>query len=351
MEAITRHPLCLTLALVLVALGFLATESCDTRRDIFDEYGTWVCLEIDWTEADLQPEGTSIYFYRTETGEYLGQLLTNDLQNGITRDSTRLRAGNYSIMVFNETENSHDYILFRNTQRYHAAEAYAKPLVFPEGSRYTQMLAEQPNSDHHTSMAAADRLAVALEEHLEVSPNSVHNQTPVRLRLTPQRLTVTVDLTLHLENIHSLYPSAQQVARISHMAEGMFLVSGRPGPTPLNNWFSFAAAQATSSEPKNGTLHSLFGSFGLLPEASGNNTIRVYFVLRNGTEYTEERDITQLLHSAPMTPDRHIVLEIGRNRTVDDPPIVLPDIPPGEGGSFDVDVGNWDDETNIDIPI
>jgi hypothetical protein len=333
--------------LTLLALCTLLA-GCDTRRDIFDDRGVWVRIEADWTPSGILPEGTSIYLFGQETGEPVGQLLTNDLHDGITRDSIKLHAGHYSLLVFNETERSHDYISFRGTDRYHTAEAYTNPLELPANSRYAQYAATLMSAPVHTTASSSDVLAAAHIDRFEVDYDMIRDQVCPPLQFTPQRLSVTVEVIIHVQNMHSLHTGRQQAGALNNMAGGVFLSTDAPNDVPATHWFALSTA-AFDPDTKNGTLRATFGSFGALD--TGSNALWLSFLLRDDTEYTVERDVTAQLHRATTTPERRLTVEIGLALTDDDPPIVLPDIPADDGGMFEVDVGDWDDNTDIDIPI
>ena len=331
---------------IAYCLLLLALPACDTRRDILDDQGVWVHVEADWRQAGLSPEGASIYAFNQETGARITQRLTNEMRDSVTRDSLLLHAGNYSLLVFNETERSHDYLSFRGTDRYHNAEAYANPLALSANSRFAKIVAAQPGVVH-TMVASSDVLAAARLDRFELSYDVISSQERPRLRLTPERLSVTVEVIIHLQNMHSLHTGKQQAGTLDNMAEGVFLATGRPNDIPATFWFALAST-AYDPDTKSGTLRAVFSGFG--PLDTQTNNIALYFLLRDDTEVTVVRNVAAQLHGAEM-PGRRLVVEIGLGLTPDDPPIVLPDIPDDSGGMFEVDVGGWDDTDAIDIPI
>jgi hypothetical protein len=325
----------------------LLLSACDTRRDILDDQGVWVHMEVDWQQAGILPEGTSIYIFNRETGLPVRQFLTNEMRDSLTCDSLKLHAGHYSLLVFNETERSHDYLSFRGTDRYHSAEAYASPLALPATGRFAGVAAAQPDAVR-TMVAATDVLATAGLDHFELGYDVIRSQVHPRLRFTPERRSVTADVIIHLQNMHSLYTGRQQVGVLTSMAEGVFLATGHPNDVPAAYWFALTAVHF-DPDTKSGTLSASFATFGAC--ASGNNDLDLYFLLHDGTEFTYHCDVTALLHAAEITPERRLVVEVGLGLTPDDPLIVLPDLPAGDDGMFKVGVGGWDDTDDIDIPI
>jgi hypothetical protein len=116
---------------------------------------------------------------------------------------------------------------------------------------------------------------------------------------------------------------------------------------PATYWFALTRTTFDAAT-NSGTLRAAFATFGTLNTEAAGNFLSLYFLLRDGTEYPIEREVTGMLHSGETTPGSRLTVEIGLGLTDDDPPIELPEIPGGDG-MFDVDVGDWDDNTNIDI--
>jgi hypothetical protein len=332
--------------LSLLLAGYALLAGCDTRRDIVDDHGVWVRLEADWTPAGMCPEGTSFYVFSQETGERTALLLTNEMNSdNVTLDSVKLHAGRYSLLVINETERLHDYLSFRGTERYLTAEAYANPLALPEGSRYARGVAAQASAATHTAVAASEVLAAAHLDHFEVDYDMIRSYARPLLQFTPRRLNIVVEVIVHVQNIGSLHTGAQQAGSLNNMAGGVFLATETPNNIPATHWFTLTP----DPDLNNGTLRATFATFGVLNNET--NTIALYLLLRDGTEYTAARDVTAQLHRDGTTLETRLTVEIGLDMP-NDPLIILPDIPTGDDGMFEVDVGGWDNNTDdIDIPI
>lgn len=93
-----------------------------------------------------------------------------------------------------------------------------------------------------------------------------------------------------------------------------------------------------------GTIKASFLSFGMLGD--GNTSSRYYldinFVLINGEPYPLTFDVTDLI-----TVDISLNLQLSLNLNLE---IELPEVIGDEGGGFNPDVGEWEDEI-VDIPI
>jgi hypothetical protein len=329
------HCLCLG----LIILG------CDTRRDILDDHGVWVRLEADWAQAGIRPAGTSFYVFSQETGERTALLLTNEMDDhGVTRDSVKLHAGHYSLLVMNETERSHDYLSFRGTDRYLTAEAYANPLTLPANSRYARSVTAPASASTNTAVAASEVLAAAHIDHFEVDYDMIRSYARPLLRFVPRKLNTVIEVIVHVQHIGSLHTSAQQAGSLNNMAGGVFLATEAHNAVAATHWFTLTP----DLDLNNGTLRAAFATFGALTNES--NAIMLYFLLRDGTELTVECDVTSQLPRSGTTLESRLTVEVGLG-TPDDPLIILPDIPTGDDGMFEVDVGDWGNNTDIDITI
>jgi hypothetical protein len=319
-------------------VGCTLLAGCDTRREILDDPGVWVRVEVDWRPAGILPEGTSIHLFKQETGGRTAVLRTNDMCDSVACDSFKLHAGRYSLLVFNETERSHDDIAFRGTERYHTTEAHVNPLPLPEGSRYIGPPAV------HTVTGADDVLAADHLDLFEVNGDMIRSQRSPTVRFTPQRLTVTVDVIIHVQNIRSLHTGKGQTGALDNMAEGALLAAAAPNTTPAVHWFALTLG-AYDAATNSGTLRATFGTFGALPAAG--NRLLLYLQLRDDTDFEDIRDVTGQVH-AGTTGRNHLTVEIGTGPA--NPHIILPDLP-GDDGAFEVDVGGWGDDTEVNIPI
>jgi hypothetical protein len=148
--------------------------------------------------------------------------------------------------------------------------------------------------------------------------------------------------------MNSLHDGGQQAGTINNMAEGVFLATDAPNAVPATYWF---ALTPTAFDPvmHSGTLRAAFATFGTLNTVADGNILSLYFLLSDGTEHFVERDVTHMLHSGETPPESRLTIEIGLG-LADDPLIVLPEIP-GDDGMFDVDVSDWDDNTDININV
>jgi hypothetical protein len=351
--AMTRSPLIRRLALTAGSLtaGSLLITACDTRREILDDNGVWTRLEVDWRPAGISPDGVSVYFFDRETGHKTEQLLTDATRDSVTLDSIYLHIGQYSLLAFNETERSHDYIAFRGTDRYAAAEAAANPLPPLEG-KYAISAARLPPAVH-THIGEEEALGTAHLDGFGINYLMVRDGVRPRINLVAQRLSVDVEVTVHLHNMHNLY-IGEDVHRgaLSGMAEGVLLAAEAQNDVPATNWLALFP-ESYNDDTDAGTLRGTCASFGS-PETTGNS-FSLFLRLRDGTDFpTEERDVTRdvthLLRTVRTGATLRLTLEIGLGIDDDDPLITLPEVEGSDGGMFEVDVSKWKSETvNIEL--
>jgi hypothetical protein len=319
------------LSLLLLA-GYALPAGCDTRRDIVDDHGVWVRVEVDWTQVEMRPEGTSIYVFSQETDERIAVLLTNEMHGGVAFDSVKLHTGNYSLLAFNNTERSHGSLSFRGTNRYHTAEAYANPVAPPAGDRYTPHATAQAA----VAMAATEILAAAHIDHFEVDYEMIRRQERLLLRLVPERCTIAIAVTAHVQHMRSLHTGATPIGALTGMAEGVFLATGSANTVPATHWFALPPATFDNAS-NSGTLKAEFAAFHVPPATTAPHLLPLYLLLCDGSACDSEHDVTARLHDAAAESRLAIGLALE-----------LPETP---CHGFDAGTNPWDDENVIEVPI
>ncbi|MDR1341921.1 MAG: DUF5119 domain-containing protein [Prevotellaceae bacterium] len=332
-----------------------ALSSCDSRRDILDDQGVWVRVEVDWRQAGVCPEGTSIYVFDRATGARVAQLLTNEMRDSVTLDSLKVYAGRYSLLAFNETEHSHDDISFRGTASYQTAEAYANAVRLLANNRYARGApASGATAPLAVTVSASDVLAAAHLDDFEVDYGMIRGRARPKLQLLPKRLSVLVELIAYVQGAHNLY-AGEHTGSLSSLAESVFLASEVTGSAPAAYWFTLI--QATLDQASDaGTLTATFVTFGAmstaagLPDAAADNILSMNFQLADGSWHKVERNVTDLLRRENTPAGGRLRVEMGLG-TPDDDLIVLPNVAGSKDGMFEVDVDGWGDNTNVEIPV
>jgi hypothetical protein len=334
--------------LTLLPLASLLA-GCDARREIFNDAGVQVQLEVSWQKARLRPEGVSIYVFAQETGKMVALLLTNEMRgDSVTLDSLKLHVGKYNVLVINETVASHDNASFRNYDSYGDFEAYLRT-VQPAGGGQPVVPAVPYDP------VAAQNVLAAAHQSVEVTYDmlSGKQEPPPVVRLEPRKRSFVVEVTLHVKNLRYLH-DAEPVAAVTNMAEGARLVADSSNNgTPVTQRFTLHSRKLDPGSSTDGTLTGTFVYFGVV-SAAGKNMLQMPFVLHDGENFYLDRDITDNIIDAmqeSQNADGTLKIELGSG-TPEDPPIVIDRVPVDDAsGLFEVKVDEWGDNTDIYVPV
>jgi hypothetical protein len=339
---LNRHiiPACCLLAVLLC--------SCDDRRDILEEASSfgYVRVRIDWTQAGIDPNGASVYFFPRDGSQPRG-LWTNH-----TLDSLYLPVGVYSVLMFNERTTEHAGIAFRGTDAYDTFEAYAVPeSALPE---FMSRGTETPRVSD--AVSDPDILAAAHMDRFELTRSMTRNGAGPLLEFSPARVTAGVRVTVRISGLQYLDRSISSGGSLSGMAGGVMLSTGEPTSASVTQYFPFLRTVLDESSDTSGTMLTVFSSFGpagMSRQAlskdglAATNMLGLQFHLRNGTTWSPDlREVTGRFERAELDID----LKIGYNRWEGDTIVTLPYVPPADG-MFDADVNGWGDSHDTDIPL
>ncbi len=316
------------------ALLLLIGGGCDTRRDILDDKGTWVRVQLDWSATALDPARATVYFYPDRCGLSPAVLKTNERY-----DSILLRRSHYQVLAFNETPTGFDHIAMRGLEAFTTAEVYANPL-----SVTTQRMVDRP-------AAAPDLIAVYPLDGFELTATMIrYNERPLLL-LKPRHLTVPVTILVHVKGVDNA-AEVGSAGLMSGLAGGVMCASGTPTLDPVTHAFVLGNRTFDTGSFKNGTMSAFFNSFDLVDLDGYRNVAVLRFRLRDNSIFTVERDVTTLIRRYPTAYGVRLEVELGLG-TDSDPEIVLPEVPDASdpGAGFDAVVDPWGDEERIDVEI
>lgn len=323
--------------IILISLTVLLFSACDTRREIHEDKGLWTRIAIDWSEANIDPNGASIWIFPHDGREPI-VVLTND-----TKDSVRLRKGEYSLLVFNETVSEHQFIEFRGTDNYSTFAAYCKPLK--TSNKYVKAGDNTASSPNVLASASYDNLTITRE--------MIESDSRPSLTFKSKRVVSLVNVVVHIEGVDNAARSGSALS-LSGMAEGVNLSTGKTLSTSVRHMAILNNRTYYPGDLGAGTMSSSFYSFGLtdmLTKSSGTqNVVMFYFKLRDGSDFPAvERNVTNIIER---TDGMQIIFNItmGAKGT---PEITLPYVPDADlpGSGFDAEVEDWGEVVNIDIPI
>lgn len=325
----------------LAALLTLLLVGCDCRRPIIEDSGLWTRVTVDWTKMGIKPNGTSIWFFPDNSDNSPQVLRMQTLT-----DSLMLRKGTYSVIVFNETESDHDYILFRGGNSYETFEAYAKDITV--ASKYMVRAATERIA------ATPDQLGVATMTGLEITREMINKDLRPSLLFEPKRTFATVNVLIHVVGLDNASSSGGSAASLSGMADGVILYNGVTNSTPVTHIFNINNIRFNSGSYQDGTMSSSFMVFGLtdMPTRADDvpNYLTLFFHLRNGEDLDPiQIDVSRTLEVVTDESGRVTInIEVGQDGS-----IILPYVESStdKGSGFDADVTDWGEENNYDIPI
>ncbi len=325
-------------ALFAFLLLVVLISSCDTRRPILERENYDLVVAIDWKQCGLSPVGASIYAYNTETGKLVNKHLTN-----YSTDVISLPKGRYTILVFNETVDDYDNIVFKNEES--LGEFTGTLIPNPNKSKLVKADPDLP------LMNMPEDFAVIATVPIDVSRSRDIKDT---IKVAPKRLTMKVRMNVSIHNINSLATSGHK-ALLNGVSDAAKIYSGELSSTRVSHANTLNNLTYNEGSTTDGTLSANFRFFGFKDVIDNKipvgASVTLYLKLRDGTDYTP---FTRQISSMKITQTLYeVILEInigdgivGGEQGKD---IILP-IVVGGGGGFDADVGGWKDE-NIEVPV
>ncbi len=370
-----------------LALVLLLILTCCERREL-EVLVVETCtipITIDWeSKAKLQPGVDTENLYRASVWFFSkggvafdnGKRYKEIYLDNPTGGEVQLPVGRYSVLVFNNSVGSFSSnVGFRGIDRYDTFEYY---VCSAPGARAGE---ENP-------VLEPDILAVWSMDDYEVTRDMVVQKHQLDIPLTaaarakaeedlkrllnlkPERLTYTV----HTEAcVHNLSSTRAAEARLSGMAHSVRLASREVADTPSS--FSFRMKSASARTPGNSphnTIEAHFSSLGLLDNPNSSYTAELIFFL--GKEYEGsttyptppaspfrfdvEWQVLRSFNDENQSKEVDIRIRLGHclweydGDSVypgDYPTIYLPDL--ANPGGFMPDVGDWDEEEDIPIPL
>lgn len=333
MKRMTKSSLILFVGILLL-IGLLG--SCDTRREILEEEGVWVRVEMDWSQSQLTSRnGASIWFFPRNGSKPIVKLTHEEI------DSVKLSRGDYSLIVFNETIYDHNYIAFRGVDKYETFEAYAKPIT--PSNRYNKS---------SQSASSPDLLAIARVDRFSVTREATRGLRPL-IHVMPKQVINLVTVIVHVKGLDNVAASGSALS-LGGLSDGVNLSTGRATTIPVTHLATLNAKTFNAGSFTEGTMTAQFNSFGLIKALdgtnSGQNIVTLYFRLRgklpNGSYDLQpmEINVTDIIYQSES--EYKVVVEIKDK-------VVIPYVPdennPGSG--FDADVEDWGPPIITEIPL
>jgi len=310
--------------------------SCD-RRELTYYMEAEITVTADWSRAGVpeeKDEGATLVFFPQDGGEPR-VVLTGERE----RITVRLPQGAYDALIFNRSFSDFSNLLFRGKESLNTLEAYAKEVV--------------TRADTRVIVSSPDKLAAATIRHFEVTDDMLGNYAPpasrgtcpesaCRIHFTPVPLTRHIRVTLNVKGLHNI---REVRCTLGGVPLSVFLHNGHAGKEMGGQEFKAANPVFNEGSFTDGRLTGELDVFGFDRLLSHSIVLRALLV--DGKTVIEQT-LTDMTIEEQTDETGNIMLYI--EAAV---PETFPDVKP-EGGSdsgFDVDVDDWEDDEQVDIPV
>ena len=339
-----RDYIIIPILLPAMLLLLLAISSCKRDHLYYEGLHTaTVIVNPDWTKSHLHPNGVTVYAYNSSNGSLYKRFPPVSAQE---RCYIQLPKGNYTLVVMNDTpEEFADRIDFIGEENLKTLQA--------KGVQDLKRSKIENASGSLYCIVEPDTLAVALYSNLNITQqqidyfwdkpeNTVSPENAIKINVEPQRVVTMINIKAHVKGLK--YARGTTISYFRGLAEGHMLGQGQNSMESVAQSFILNQRVFDPGSDSDGTIKASFLSFGMLGD--GNTSSRYYldinFVLINGEPYPLTFDVTDLI-----TVDISLNLQLSLNINLE---IELPEVIGDEGGGFNPDVGEWEDEI-VDIPI
>lgn len=294
-------------------------------------------VPVDWKEYTQEtPTGMTVMAF-PDHGEAPVTVLSNDLE----LVEMSLQAGDYHVLVFNQSTNEFGSFRFEGMDSYPAACVRANEL--------TKTWAKARVNDEPI-MANPEWLAEGKLEQVKVPGQDMQAmqsmQSPTTLvtdTVRPHNVIYTLTVRIHLKGSYNIRSAR---ASLSGMAEGYVFSTHKPLSTRKTQLLEEWRLVPDVGNPVNGTLSVTIRSFGLPDGHAGKpeeNVLNLSLLLVD--------DKTKVNYTFAVGDKFHRD-EGHREMTLDlDEQKPVPDVEVDEGGSggFDATVDDWGDDVKIDV--
>lgn len=317
-------------------------SGCD-RRELTYYLESEIELYVDWSHSGLDREeedyGATAIFYPQDGSEPKVILMGNR-----RRETIRLPEGRYNVLLFNRSFTDFGSLAFRG-ETYEKFEAYAR--------RVETRIDEVSRTSTRVIVSSPEKLAAAAFEGFEVTEDMLGNYSDVAvgrnvvdtddadaftLRLLPEALTQEIHVQIHVKGLNNV---RNMTCTLTDVSESVILSTGESSGTTVSQQFSLSDATFTDGSPFDGVMTGVFNTFGFDVDAPRQLALKALLV--DGMTVVEESfDVT-----ARQLADENGTITIYIEVTASP----IPDVKP-EGGSdsgFDVEVGEWGKEEDVDI--
>ena len=299
-----------------------------SRRELLDDYPvSGVRIALNWEGVtEKLPEGMQVIFYPKD-----GRGKKKSAYLSATGGEVPVPPGHYSVVVYNyDTET----VLIRGEESYETIQAYTNLCKF--GVAGTEKMVWGP-----------DPLYVINIDDLDVR----NSEETLTLELKPRLVVRTYSFSIKAQGLSNV---STVIGSVGGMADHYFLGKGYAmcDACPIN----------IDLNVKGGKIEGVFTTFGLPEVVISRAEIELpvmmnLMIIKVDKSVQEVKiNITEAVQEPTgggeggegdeTNPPTLVEVEIEDEIKVDDV-----EVPPGGGGGIGGDVGDWDDETNVELPV
>lgn len=335
---------------------------CSEQRDLYDVTSPYLLVEGDWIPslsiADMSQNATAmVYNGKGYTKEYFYT------HNMIT---TKVSKGTYDILLFNgmmfsESDTNLDAIYFKETSHVETFEAL---VTAGEANKRLSRGENEFIASNEMEVLTSRRITVEVmgenQYYLKYKDGvngypTIPNYIEEEIKLVPKPVSYYAQIVVNLINPSSAFAAN---GALRGFVGSVNMASRMPGHSNVTHHLKLNNMKITQQGgigvPELGTIESpLFVTFGPpvdLPDRTYEFELKV--VLTNGEEVHKFFNVTKQI--APVIEavkeNLHEEIEVPVKLTVPiDVTVELPVVDPGQGSG--IDIGDWDDDEIIKIPI
>ena len=299
-----------------------------SRRELLDDYPvSGVRIALNWEGVtEKLPEGMQVIFYPKD-----GRGKKKSAYLSATGGEVPVPPGHYSVVVYNyDTET----VLIRGEESYETIQAYTNLCKF--GVAALEKMVWGP-----------DPLYVINIDDLDVR----NSEETLTLELKPRLVVRTYSFSIKAQGLSNV---STVIGSVGGMADHYFLGKGYAmcDACPIN----------IDLNVKGGKIEGVFTTFGLPEVVISRAEIELpvmmnLMIIKVDKSVQEVKiNITEAVQEPTgggeggegneTKPPTLVEVEIEDEIKVDDV-----EVPPGGGGGIGGDVGDWDDETNVELPV
>lgn len=338
-----------------------------------------VLVEPDWSASGVHPNGVTVYAYREPDGSLYKRFPPVSAQE---KCYVKLPQGDFTLVVMNDTPEEFrgriDFAGEENLGTFQALGVKDETRSKKLQDHLKAMAAAAEVSDESAAVTAEtsgsgtvakngstkadgelycivepDTLAVSVIRGVHISPEQVdyYYERPEKDLSAESAVVVPVEMKSAVSKVNiKAHVKGLKYARGTTLSFLRGVSAGRDIALETNSSLTAAHAFILNNRKfdpgsdSDGTITASFLSFGLVGDGTGDSRyyLDVNFVLINGEDHPLTFDVTDLI-----SVDVSLSLQLTLNLDLE---IVLPEVVGEEGGGFNTDISEWEDEV-VDIPI